>query len=117
MPAFEHLVGKVFKRAGGKYPGVWIVVGLTPAGGCICLGWGNDGNLVGAANYQPYYVNSKKTLATINIEDIRFLNDTTFKTDPASGDGSEEAPSLPAILSTSSSHDGGTDRTGEALVP
>lgn len=80
------------------------------------MGWGDDGNLVGATKYQSYYVEAKKTLATINIEDIRFINETQ-QTDPVSGDGREAASGLLAILREISTHDGGADRPREALVP
>lgn len=49
----DNLVGKVFKRAGGKYPGYWVVAGLSPGGSCLCLGIDYDNNLVGVSNYQP----------------------------------------------------------------
>tara|TARA_R110000851_G_scaffold16046_2_gene52509 strand:+ start:2138 stop:2383 length:246 start_codon:yes stop_codon:yes gene_type:complete len=72
--AHSHLLGKVFRRGGGRYPGVWIVIAVNPGGGCICLGVGDDGSVIGACNYQHYYVERKEATDQINIEDIRFLN-------------------------------------------
>ncbi len=66
------LVGKVFKRGGGRYPGHWVVIAVNPGGGCICLGIDLNGDVIGAANYQKYYVERKEATTWINVEDIRF---------------------------------------------
>ena len=82
----SHLVGKVFKRGGGRYPGLWIVVGISPGGGAICLGVDKDHNLVGATTYQPYYVERKKELFKIDVTKITFHN------------GQAQTPDLSAVL-------------------
>jgi len=114
---YRHLIGKVFKRGGGAYPGHWIVISITPRGGCVCLGIGLDGSIVGATNYQPYYVDRKKAVDNIDITQIRFHDDNTETPAPAFGERREETLSLPSLLHTAPSHDGSADRTGEALVP
>ena len=73
MTGIKHeLVGKVFKRGGGRYPGHWVVIAVNPGGGCICLGIDYNGDVIGAANYQQYYVARKEATGWINVEDIRF---------------------------------------------
>lgn len=98
-----ELVGKVFKRGGGKYPGFWIVIGLTPGGGCICLGVDYEGNIVGAANYQPFYVAGKKKVAQIDVSEIRIESVTA---DPGIGHGRAETSGMPAIFPIKSVLDG-----------
>ena len=66
------LIGKVFKRGGGRYPGHWVVIAVNPGGGCICLGIDYNGDVIGAANYQKFYVERKEATSWINVEDIRF---------------------------------------------
>lgn len=109
MSDWSHLVGKVFKRAGGKYPGFWIVIGLTPGNGCICLGVDYEGNIVGATNYQPYYVEGKKALAEIEIAEIRIEAVTS---DPSLGHGRAETSGLSTVFPIQSVLDGETDRSG-----
>ena len=109
MTDWSHLVGKVFKRAGGKYPGFWIVIGLTPGNGCICLGVDYEGNIVGATNYQPYYVEGKKALAQIEIAEIRIEAVTS---DPSLGHGRAETSGMPPVFPIESVSDGETDRSG-----
>lgn len=91
----KELIGKVFKRGGGKYPGYWIVIGLTPGNGCICLGVDLEGNIVGASTYQPYYVARKKAVAEISISAIRIESVTS---DPSLGHGRAEASGLSSIF-------------------
>lgn len=102
-PWQEELVGAVFKRGGGKYPGYWIVIEITPGGGCICLGVDVEGNLVGATNYQPYYVAGKKKVAQIDVSQIRIESVTA---DPDIGHGRSEASGLPPVFPIKSTPDG-----------
>lgn len=98
------LIGKVFKKGGGKYPGYWIVVGLTPSRGCICMGVDKAGVLVSAANYQPYYVAGKREIAKVKVDEIRFAPSSTTYRDPALR--RTEAPDLSAIFDRESAFDG-----------
>lgn len=106
MSDWSHLVGKCFKRSGGKYPGFWIVIGLTPGNGCICLGIDWEGEIVGCSNYQPYYVDGKESLAQIDITGIRI----------ETGDGRSQTSDLSPILAIALAYDGEGIGSEETLV-
>jgi len=72
MVDIRSLVGKMFSRRG---TGFWLVLSQNPDYGCChLLGLDKDFNVETTASYQPYYVERKKTVRWINIEDIRFTN-------------------------------------------
>jgi len=69
----KSLVGKMFSRRG---TGFWLVLSQNPDYGyCHLLGLDKDFNVETTASYQPHYVERKKTVRWINIEDIRFTNE------------------------------------------
>ena len=104
----KSLVGKMFSRKG---TGFWLVLSQNPDYGyCHLLGLDKDFNVETTASYQPHYVERKKTVCWINIEDIRFTNETQ-QANPVSGDRREKTSDLSAILYPTPSHDGGSDRS------
>lgn len=74
----RSLVGKMFSRKG---TGFWLVLAQNPDYGyCHLLGLDKDFNIETTRSYQPHYVERKKTICWINIEDIKFHKSVEFNT-------------------------------------
>lgn len=72
----DNLEGTVFRKSGGRGgKGYWIVIAMTPLGGCACIGVDEEFRITSACHYQPHYVRNKREKWRINVEDIRFVEE------------------------------------------
>jgi hypothetical protein len=72
-------VGDMFKAGGGKKgPSAWLVIAIRPSTfspKCICLGLSKDMDIKSTNTINAGYLETRPFIDTINIEDIRFVND------------------------------------------
>jgi len=72
----KSMIGKVFPRKGGRYPGNWIVIAETPGGSFCLLGVDHENNVISAANYAGHYVRAKKAIGWVDVTQLRFTDDS-----------------------------------------
>ncbi|MAD98748.1 MAG: hypothetical protein CMB99_15600 [Flavobacteriaceae bacterium] len=85
------MIGNIYPRRGPGPSDIWIVISQKSDGMCICLGLDSEGNIVSAQHYQPHYLTSKDPIGRINVEELRFYDDSRSEQSPREGDvGSQE---------------------------
>jgi hypothetical protein len=71
----KHLIGNVYPKKGGRGDhNYWLVISTIGAY-AICLGIDKQGEILSCIKYAGYYLENKKPLVKIDVNELRIKHD------------------------------------------